>query len=75
MNRRSTVGPTALPVSVVTHDVQDVTVLQYAATLEHLEDAFYSGALAKFDATAFAAAGFPDWLVLSRYCHLLATDV
>jgi hypothetical protein len=40
----------------------DVSVLQYATTLEHLENAFYHGALAKFDARAFAAAGFPDWV-------------
>ncbi|EPQ53145.1 hypothetical protein GLOTRDRAFT_46095, partial [Gloeophyllum trabeum ATCC 11539] len=44
----------------------DVTVLQFALTLEHLESAFYHGALEKFDANAFASAGFPTW-VRERY--------
>lgn len=42
--------------------ITDVQILNYALTLEYLEDSFYSGALAKFDAAAFQAAGFPDWV-------------
>lgn len=40
----------------------DLQVLQYALTLENLEAEFYRQALAKFDAGAFSAAGFPDWV-------------
>jgi hypothetical protein len=35
----------------------DTQVLNYALTLEHLENAFYSGGLAKFDDEAFRDAG------------------
>ncbi|KAJ7582715.1 ferritin-like domain-containing protein [Mycena floridula] len=37
--------------------ITDTTVLQYALTLEHIENAFYAGALAKFDDSAFTNAG------------------
>ncbi|KAF4621255.1 hypothetical protein D9613_000055 [Agrocybe pediades] len=40
--------------------IDDATVLNYALTLEHIENAFYSGALAKFDAQAFLQAGLPS---------------
>lgn len=39
----------------------DTAVLNYALTLEHLENAFYSGALAEFDEQAFQDAGLPSW--------------
>ncbi|KAH9484919.1 Protein rds1 [Psilocybe cubensis] len=41
--------------------IDDSVVLNYALTLEHLENAFYSGALAKFDEAAFKRAGLPAY--------------
>ncbi|KAJ3504263.1 hypothetical protein NLJ89_g8027 [Agrocybe chaxingu] len=40
--------------------VNDVGILNYALTLEHLESAFYRGALETYNAKAFEEAGFSD---------------
>lgn len=38
--------------------IDDATILNYALTLEHLEDTFYRQGLARFDEKAFADAGY-----------------
>lgn len=39
----------------------DTAILNFALTLEHLENAFYQQALAKFDQQAFLDAGLPEF--------------
>jgi len=51
----------------------DGDVLNYALTLEHLEAAFYSGALDQFSAEDFASAGYPDW-VRNRIAQISAHE-
>jgi rubrerythrin len=43
------------------YTADDTTILNYALTLEHLENAFYTGALEKFDEQAFSDAGLPSF--------------
>jgi hypothetical protein len=56
-----------------TPQVDDTTVLNYALTLEHLESAFYSGALKKFDDKAFSGAGY-EWWVRRRFTEIAAHE-
>ncbi|MCJ1369636.1 hypothetical protein MMC20_000848 [Loxospora ochrophaea] len=48
----------AAPMVVERQGITDVDVLQYALTLEHLENVFYKGAIEKFPESAFLAANF-----------------
>lgn len=55
-------APVAQPIVRRSTPDIDATILNYALTLEHLEAAFYKGGLDQFDAAAFAAADYPDWV-------------
>jgi len=44
-----------------TEVITDQIVLNFALTLEHLENAYYTKAMALFDEAAFVSAGLPVW--------------
>ncbi|KAI0260678.1 ferritin-like domain-containing protein [Gloeopeniophorella convolvens] len=45
----------------IPRDISDTDVLNFALTLEHLENAFYSEGLSKFTQQDFIDAGLADW--------------
>lgn len=55
------------------NDLGDLTVLNFALTLENLEVAFYHTALATFSEADFEAAGYEDW-VRGRFVEIMENE-
>ncbi|KAJ7073254.1 ferritin-like domain-containing protein [Mycena belliarum] len=53
--------------------IDDTTILNYALTLEHLENAFYSEALAKFGELDFVMSGLPAY-TRGRFAQVAAHE-
>lgn len=51
----------------------DVDILNYALTLEHLEASFYREGLKMYNAGAFDSASFPDW-VRTRFSQIASQE-
>ncbi|KAJ7781837.1 ferritin-like domain-containing protein [Mycena maculata] len=66
-------GAAAVPLVKRDDMIDDTTILNFALTLEHLENAFYSGALAKFNERNFEAAGLPSW-ARGRFAEIAAHE-
>ncbi|EMD36746.1 hypothetical protein CERSUDRAFT_123805 [Gelatoporia subvermispora B] len=56
------VGAATMSARAAPAPVTDTSVLQFALTLEQLENAFYDGALGTYDADAFEQAGYEPWV-------------
>ncbi|KAJ6514902.1 ferritin-like domain-containing protein [Mycena vitilis] len=66
-------GAAAAPQAKRAAAIDDATVLNFALTLEHLENAFYSGALKKFNQRDFTKAGLPSW-ARGRFAQVAAHE-
>ncbi|KAF5369383.1 hypothetical protein D9758_002544 [Tetrapyrgos nigripes] len=58
---------------VIVRRADDPDVLNFALTLEHIEDAFYTQALSQFDEKAFEDAGYEPW-IRARFLEISAHE-